>query len=269
MWIFSNVIRSQDFCLAIMSARAPVLLTKKVIDDLQHSGVNTLHPPGRVRFPFDSIFEPPCSIKWLTAEYSIELGAFSYGVSGYFFACSIGRYCSFGELVQMGRHSHPLDFISTSPIFYHHSDNVLGVLNHDALISAPMIPSRPPTSVKPTVVGNDVYIGHGAFILPGVRIGDGAVIGACSVVTKDVPPYAIVAGSPATIKRYRFKPTVIADLLMSRWWEYSPAQLGRIDPAQPEAFVAKAKELRTAKIPEYQPAKISLGSILNQSAQTL
>lgn len=244
-----------------------MLLTKKVIDELQHVGVNTLHAAGRVKFPFDSTFEPPCSIKWFTAEYSIELGAFSYGVSGYFFACKIGRYCSFGELVQIGRHSHPLDFISTSPIFYQRPEDVLGVKNHDALMSAPKVPSRPPTSVKTTVVGNDVYIGHGAFILPGVKIGDGAVIGACSVVTKDVPPYAIVAGSPASIKRYRFDREVIMDLLNSRWWAYSPAQLGSIDPARPEDFVAKATDLRRQKIAEYNPIRIRLGLIATQLEQ--
>ena len=95
-----------------------ILLTSEIINKLQGKGINTHHPAVRVNFPMNSIFEPPCSLKWLRAESSFALGAFSYAVRGYFFACEIGRYCSFGEDINIGRHSHPRDFISTSPIFY-------------------------------------------------------------------------------------------------------------------------------------------------------
>ena len=70
----------------------------------------------------------------------------------------------------------------------------------------------------PTIIGNDVWIGADAMILPGVNIGDGAVIGACAVVAKDVPPYAIVAGNPAKIVRWRFSEEQIKELLKIRWW---------------------------------------------------
>jgi serine acetyltransferase len=70
------------------------------------------------------------------------------------------------------------------------------------------------------IIGNDVYIGYNVTILSGVTIGDGAVVGACSVLTEDVPPYAIVAGNPARLIRYRFKEESIQKLLKIRWWDW-------------------------------------------------
>jgi virginiamycin A acetyltransferase len=71
-----------------------------------------------------------------------------------------------------------------------------------------------------TVIGNDVWIGHEAIIMPAVTIGDGAIIASGSVVTKDVPPYAIVGGNPAKIIRKRFADEVIQDLLRIKWWDW-------------------------------------------------
>jgi acetyltransferase-like isoleucine patch superfamily enzyme len=76
-------------------------------------------------------------------------------------------------------------------------------------------------------VGNDVWIGDGAMILPGVEIGDGAVVGAGAVVTKNVPPYAIVGGSPARLIRYRFSQDVIAKLLAIQWWRWDDDKVKR------------------------------------------
>lgn len=70
------------------------------------------------------------------------------------------------------------------------------------------------------IIGNDVWIGLNVTILPNVKIGDGAVIAAGSIVTKDVPPYAFVAGNPATIKKYRFNDEIINNLLQIKWWDW-------------------------------------------------
>ncbi|MHB1096000.1 MAG: CatB-related O-acetyltransferase [Gemmatimonadaceae bacterium] len=78
-----------------------------------------------------------------------------------------------------------------------------------------------------TCVGNDVWIGYGATILPGVTIGDGAVIGSLSVVTGDVPPYAIVGGNPARVIRHRFDDATIARLLELRWWNWDIERITR------------------------------------------
>jgi virginiamycin A acetyltransferase len=71
-----------------------------------------------------------------------------------------------------------------------------------------------------TVIGNDVWIGHGATFLPGVQVGDGAIIAAEAVVTADVAPYAVVGGNPAKLLRKRFSDETIAELLRLRWWDW-------------------------------------------------
>lgn len=76
-----------------------------------------------------------------------------------------------------------------------------------------------------TIVGNDVWIGTNAVILPGIKIGDGAIIGAYSVVAKDVPAYSIVAGNPARIVRERFSPEVKEKLLRLKWWDWSAEKI--------------------------------------------
>jgi virginiamycin A acetyltransferase len=76
-------------------------------------------------------------------------------------------------------------------------------------------------------VGNDVWIGQEATIMPGVRIGDGAIVAAKSVVVTDVPPYAIVGGNPARVIRLRFTDDVVADLLAIRWWDWDADKITR------------------------------------------
>jgi acetyltransferase-like isoleucine patch superfamily enzyme len=121
---------------------------------------------------------------------------------------SIGKYCSISHGVKIGMGSHPLSHISTSTIFYEpyrgYVDNQLFDEFKDKGY---------------TEIGNDVLIGTNAIILAGVKVGDGAVIAAGSVVTKNVEPYAIVGGNPAKIIKYRFDKQTIQDLLKIKWWD--------------------------------------------------
>ena len=78
-----------------------------------------------------------------------------------------------------------------------------------------------------TVVGSDVWFGHDALVMPGVSIGDGAIVATRAVVTRSVPPYAIVGGNPATVLRYRFDQSTIARLLAVRWWDWDAAKITR------------------------------------------
>jgi virginiamycin A acetyltransferase len=82
-----------------------------------------------------------------------------------------------------------------------------------------------------TVIGHDVWIGYGATLMPGVQVGDGAIIAAQSVVTKAVPAYAVVGGNPAQIIRYRFDAATIEALLTLQWWHWDIEKITRYLPA--------------------------------------
>ena len=113
----------------------------------------------------------------------------------------IGRYCSIGNFVVIGGGEHRTDRISTNIALYPDSEKGFELADRELIIK------------------NDVWIGTNAVIRRGVTIGNGAVIGANSFVNKDVPDYAIVAGVPARIIRYRFPDNVIKEILESQWWE--------------------------------------------------
>ncbi len=132
----------------------------------------------------------------------------------------IGRYSSIAAEVRfiMNGGNHPITWLTTYPF------PVFG--NGWETPAPPAWPSR-----GDTVVGSDVWIGYGATIMPGVRIGDGAIVATGSVVTKDVPPYAIVGGNPAVLIRHRFDEATIARLLALRWWDWDPATVTRNVPA--------------------------------------
>lgn len=119
----------------------------------------------------------------------------------------IGKYCSIatGVTIFLGS-EHRVDWISTYPFTFLWEE-------------AKSIQGHPATKGD-VVVGNDVWIGYGTTLLSGVTVGDGAVIGACSLVIKDVPPYAIVAGNPTQTIKYRFDEETIKKLLKIKWWNW-------------------------------------------------
>lgn len=212
-----------------------------------------------VHLPLNTRLEAPASLKWTEYEHSIHLGAFSYQVSGYCFAARIGRYCSFGEEVQIGRQNHPLTWASTSPAFYLHDQLFSlggGFEGAEKYHSYRFQNAEPATKVKVTTIGNDVWIGHGALISAGVTIGDGAIVAAHAVVTKDVPSYAVVAGNPAVIKKFRLPPLLISPMLRSRWWRYAPWQLAHLDASNPEKFVAGVFDMKQEEV--FQPTVTDL-----------
>ena len=231
------------------------------IEALRKRGVEVLKrgPGKQIALPTKSRLEAPCSLKWTAYEHSLELGAFSYQVSGYCFAARIGRYCSFGEEVQIGRQDHPLTWASTSPAFYLGPAmmEVGGSFEGSGSYHAYAAPEgRAATTVKVTRIGNDVWIGHGAMIRAGVTIGDGAIVAAQAVVARDVPPFAVVAGNPAVIKKFRLPPTLITPMLRCRWWRFAPWQLEHLDASNPEAFVQGVWKM--TETPAFDPSVVDL-----------
>ncbi len=144
-----------------------------------------------------------------------SIGRYSYvGYDCDIFNCHIGAFCSIANEVIIGGAKHPLSWISTSPVFYNANG---GTGQHIGDLQEPYR--------KQTVIGNDVWIGSRAIVLEGIHIGNGAVIGSGAVVTKDVPDFAIVAGVPARILRYRFDEEIRQRLIESEWWNLGEEKL--------------------------------------------
>jgi acetyltransferase-like isoleucine patch superfamily enzyme len=148
-----------------------------------------------------------------------QIGDYSYlGRNCNVTCATIGKFCSIASEVYIGLGTHPLaPFVSTHPIFYLRRPRTSwDFADHDYR-----------SEYIDTLIGNDVWIGLRAAIRDGVRVGDGAVIATGAVVTKDVPPYAIVAGVPAQIIRYRFPPATVGFLLDFKWWDRDEEWLRR------------------------------------------
>lgn len=144
--------------------------------------------------------------------------------------CDVGGFCSIANNVMIGGARHPMEWVSMSPVFSSRKDSVKKKFSmHEK------------SSDLRTIIGNDVWIGEKSLIKAGVRIGDGAVIGMGSVVTRDVQPYAIVAGSPAKEIRKRFDTATIAALLEIQWWTLPDNMLEKYAPyfTNPEEFIRK------------------------------
>ncbi len=145
------------------------------------------------------------------------LGAYSYAQSGTtIYNAEIGPFCSIAGGVNIGLVSHPTSMVSTSPVFYDNTQPLPKFFVREKIFT---------DDVPRTVIGADVWIGQGAMIKAGVKIGVGAVIGAGSMVTKDIPPYAIAVGNPCRPVRQRFSEEISQKLLASGWWELDNARL--------------------------------------------
>jgi acetyltransferase-like isoleucine patch superfamily enzyme len=122
----------------------------------------------------------------------------------------IGKFCSIASHVSIGLGQHPLNWVSSHPAFYSASQPLARTFSTDERFD--------PFALR-TTVGNDVWIGQGAMVMDGTRIGTGAVVAAGAVVTKDIPEYAVAAGMPAKVVKYRFDEGTIGQLIESRWWD--------------------------------------------------
>jgi len=157
------------------------------------------------------------------SRFDVEVGLYSYGcfdpwrMPG---PMRVGRYCSIARSARVAPMNHPSEALTTHPVLY---ERRFGAVDHD------LKPDRP------LVIEDDVWIGHGATILPRCRfIGRGAVIGAGSVVTRDVEPYTVVAGNPARKLRDRFPREVAAAIEATRWWELEMSALADLARTRPD-----------------------------------
>lgn len=132
-------------------------------------------------------------------------GTFTFSEIPFF--ATVGKYCSLAEGIEfINPHTH------------------LCTENRDCVYTTNWDQPEPKDKV---VIGNDVWIGYGVKILPGVTIGNGAIIGAYAVIAKDVPPYAVVVGNPQVVKRFRFTKEQIEKLEKIKWWDWDKKEIDK------------------------------------------
>ena len=163
---------------------------------------------------------------------SCKVGRYTYGykelLEFYPIAESIGRFCSINGTAKIWN-NHPIDYVSTHPfldypIFYpweYQSKRKDMILKYGKYFDNAEYEESALRNNPPVVIGNDVWVGANAIILPGVTIGDGAVIAAGAVVTHNVESYAIVAGVPAKVIKYRYNKEQVNQFLKIRWWDWT------------------------------------------------
>jgi acetyltransferase-like isoleucine patch superfamily enzyme len=250
-------------------------------------GNNVFAAPGKVGLRdghlsgYTTRFETPVQIR--EGDYEIDfVGAFSYfGGSGsrLLHVGNIGRFFMMGGDVTIGQAEHPVNQLSCHPILQGGFGGWPVVAEHHQANAACVAKSRAQRDMEHAArfgkvqIGNDVWIGQSAYIRRGVTIGDGAIVAARSLVLNDVPPYTIVAGSPAKPLKARFAPPVIDALLDLRWWEYGLTALAGVDPTNIETAIGQIDEnIRSGRARPYHPAIVTItkdGDILGDPPLSL
>ncbi len=157
----------------------------------------------------DSVVTSKAKVNRFAKIVRSKVNDYTYiGVNTVVVNSDIGKFCSIANEVYIGLSRHSLAYLSVSPIFTECNNGTGYTWTQENSYNNSLS----------TKIGNDVWIGFRALICCGVTVGDGAVIGAGAVVTKDIPPYAIVGGIPACIIRYRYSQYMIQQLKEIEWW---------------------------------------------------
>jgi virginiamycin A acetyltransferase len=175
-----------------------------------------------------------------------DIGSFSYSHTNCLeIGTTIGRYCSIAVGVEILGPEHPTNWAATSDMAY--LPNLGAVAARRAAGAEVASPCRFDAARTMPFIGNEVWIGQRALLKRGVTIGDGAIIGGGAVVTRDVPPYAIVGGVPARLIRYRFREKLIERFLALRWWDYFEPDFKDFGYDDPERFLGTFEDMVAAE----------------------
>lgn len=214
-------------------------------------------PNEQLVFPSNGRIEPYCN--FLNGSFLFSMGSFSFTRSVFPINTTVGRYCSIGARTTVMGIDHPISRFTTANITYDRQNitNAQFFADHPEIENFQVNNTEPKNGLGITI-GNDVWIGEDVTIARGVTIGDGAILAAKALVTKDVPPYAIVGGLPAKVIRYRFPQAIIDKLLALKWWNYEVQGLLSASADVPiEAFVEMAESaIQSGKAKLYQPTVV-------------
>lgn len=248
-----------------------VLFNEKISQLFQKKKVYTLFTSSDSRFKLNSIFLA-IGANAVIEPYSLfgggnrfyTMGSFSYTRSILPVNTIVGRYCSIAPNVTRIEAGHPLDRFTTSNITYVENNVALNQFSIDQ--NKDFSTSRINKADNlPIVIGNDVWIGQDVrFSSKGITVGDGAVIAAGSIVTKDVPPYAVVAGIPAKIIKFRFESHIIQKLLNLKWWQYAYTDFNQIQGDTKIELFIDTLETMIAKgeLSPYEPEPITINDFV-------
>jgi phosphonate metabolism protein (transferase hexapeptide repeat family) len=175
----------------------------------------------------DTVLGRYCEVKERVLIRSSELGDYSYVERhSELIYTTTGKFCAIAADVRLNALNHPVERVSQHKFTYRPNEYFTGKKLDKAFRDSRLNEGR-------VVLGHDVWVGHGAIVLPGVTVGTGAVIGAGAVVTRDVEPYAMVAGVPARFMRWRFAPETRQRLIKLAWWDWSHDRLaGAVEDMQ-------------------------------------
>jgi len=169
---------------------------------------------------------------------------FGLGNFSYIADADIGKFCTFASRVSISPFNHPTNLLSIHEFQYKNLEYAFNetIMKKDSAIQDELREKR-------TFIGNDVWIGDNAVVLKGVSLNHGVIVGAGSVVTKNIEPYSIVVGNPARVTKKRFEDKVIEELLVLKWWDLSIADLKGCDFKNIEKainFIKKIKEKKNS-----------------------
>ena len=236
--LFEKRVSGEDFFIAYFTEA-------NAVQDGKFPNPNTIHPIAG--------YDREIYVKPTIQNPNILVGEFTYIADSDFEShvthhydfigdkLIIGKFCQIAAGVEfvMNGANHQMNAVSTFPFY-----------TLEGWDMEP--PARCDLPIKgDTIIGNDVWIGQNAVILPGVHIGDGAIIGANSVVGHDVSPYTIVVGNPAREIRKRFDDELIQLLLEFRWWDKSVEEINRLIPLLTCADLEKVKAEISARLQEH------------------
>lgn len=194
-------------------------------------------------------------------------GSFSYSYSMLPDGFVMGRYCSISSGLRFLDSTHPLETVTTSAITFRPRNKLFEQFMTPEL--AEFAASFSVLGPKPyPVVDHDVWIGADVTMAMGVRVGTGAIVASNSVVTRDVPPYAIVAGNPATVKRQRFPDELAARLLAARWWDLDPAFVFSSEFREPARLCDQIEQER-GSISPFVPRALDVAAFVELCGQPI